>query len=274
LAPNTIGRNYSHLQSITQGASRTRSFFKEGKMRRFVVALLATSALSFAAQAADMPVKAPRAAPAPTYNWSGCYLGGHAGAGWGRTEWTNTADTTLFGDLTPGQGFTQTKAGFIGGGQAGCNYQMGTWVFGIEGTFAGSSIKGSLTNTTFGVGFDDVFETKINSLATLTGRIGYAVDNWLPYIKGGYSGANVKFSVSDTAGANQGSGSETKWHNGWTVGAGVEYGLTQNWIVGLEYDYIGLQTKNYNVTGSSAGVYTFDVKPKIHEILARISYKF
>ena len=112
-------------------------------------------------------------------------------------------------------------------------------VLGVEGTFAGSTIKGSLTNTTFGVGFDDVFETRINSLATVTGRVGYAFNNWLPYIKGGYAGANVKFSVSDTAGANQGSGSETKWHNGWTIGAGLEYGLTRNWIIGVEYDFNG-----------------------------------
>ena len=52
------------------------------------------------------------------------------------------------------------------------------------------------------------------------------------------------------------------------------YGLTPNWIIGLEYDYIGLQTKNYNVTGGAAGLYTFDVKPRVHELLARISYKF
>jgi opacity protein-like surface antigen len=44
--------------------------------------------------------------------------------------------------------------------------------------------------------------------------------------------------------------------------------------LGLEYDYIDLQTKNYNVAGSAAGVYAFDVHPQIHEILARVSYKF
>jgi outer membrane immunogenic protein len=246
-------------------------------MRRYVVALLGATALSFtAAQAADLPVKAPvyKAPPPALYNWSGCYFGGHAGVGWARTEWTNTANTTAFGDLSPGEGFTHTKSGFVGGGQLGCNYQVNQWVFGIEGTFAGSTIKGDLTNTVFGAGFDDVFSTRINSIATVTGRIGYAFNNWLPYIKGGYAGANNKFGVSDTAGANQGSGSETKWHNGWTVGGGLEYGLTRNWIIGIEYDYIGLQTKSYAVQGGSTGVYTFDVKPKIHEVLLRISYKF
>lgn len=245
-------------------------------MRRLIVALLGVTVLgSVTANAADMPTKAPvvRAPPVVMYNWTGCYIGGHVGGGWARTEWTNTANTTLFGDLSPGNGFTQTKSGFIGGGQLGCNYQVNQFVFGIEGTFAGSTIKGTLNNTTFGAG-DDIFENKVNSIATVTGRIGYAFNNWLPYIKGGWAGANNKFSVSDTAGANQGSGSETKWHNGWTVGAGLEYGLTPNWILGIEYDYIGLQSKSYNVAGASAGVYTFDVKPRIHEVLVRLSYKF
>lgn len=246
-------------------------------MRLRVVSLLAAAISLGAAQAAsaaDMPVKAPiyKAPPVVMYNWSGCYIGGHAGAGWARTEFTNTADTTAFGDLIPGQGFTQTNSGFVGGGQIGCNYQVNQFVFGIEGTFSGTTIKGDVANTVFGAG-DDVFTTKINSVATIVGRVGYAWDNWLVYGKGGYAGANVNFGVSDTVGV-AGSGSETNWHNGWTLGAGVEYGFTRNWILGLEYNYIGLQTKSHNVAGAAAGVYTFDVKPRIHELLARVSYKF
>jgi len=244
-------------------------------MRHLVTAVLAATVLGGGAvQAADLPIKAPVYRAPVMYNWSGCYIGGHAGAGWARTEWTNTADTTAFGDLVPGEGFTQTRSGFIGGGQIGCNYQINQWVLGIEGTFSGASIKGSLTNTVFGAGLDDVFETRVNSILTVTGRIGYAFNNWLPYIKGGYAGANNKLSVSDTAGMNQGAGSESKWHNGWTIGGGLEYGLTPNWIVGLEYNYIGLQTKNYNIAGADPGIYAFDVKPRIHELLARVSYKF
>jgi outer membrane immunogenic protein len=245
-------------------------------MRRFVVALLGLSAMSGAAIAADMPAKAPaRILPPPilVYNWTGCYIGGHAGGGWGRTEWTNTANTTTFGDLSPGNGFTQTKSGFVGGGQIGCNYQINQWVFGIEGTIAGTSIKGDVANGTFGAA-DDVFSTRIDFIATVVGRIGYAFNNWLPYIKGGYAGADVKFSVNDTVAPNIGSGSETNWLSGWTIGGGLEYGITPNWIVGVEYGYIGLQTKSYNVAGTATGVYSFDVKSNIQQVVARLSYKF
>ena len=245
-------------------------------MRRFVVVHLSATVMSGgAANAADLPMKAPvYAPPVPLqYNWTGCYLGGQLGGGWARTPFSNTASTAAFGDLIPGEGFRQTDGGFIGGGQLGCNYQTGAWVFGLEGTFAGSTFKGNVANTSFGAR-DDIFTTKIESIATVTGRIGYAADNWLFYAKGGYGGGEVKFSVSDTVGPATGAGSGSNWQNGWTVGGGVEYGLTPNWILGLEYDFVDLQTKNYNVAGAAAGIYAFDVHPQIQEILARISYKF
>jgi outer membrane immunogenic protein len=233
------------------------------------------------ALAADMPVNAQPFLPprAVVHNdWSGCYVGLQGGGGWGRTEFTNTINTTAFGDLSPGDSLTtDTHSGFIGGGQVGCNYQLAFWVFGVEGSFAAANIKGDLHNTVFGnplVGApDDVFTTKINSIGTVTGRVGYAWNNWLLYAKGGYAGANVEFSVSDTNGFNQGSGSETTWRSGWTAGTGLEYGITPNWIIGIEYDYINLGTASYDV-GGSGGSYAFDVQPRIHQVIGRFSYKF
>ena len=98
----------------------------------------------------------------------------------------------------------------------------------------------------------------------------------LLYAKGGYAGANVRFSVSDTvsaAGSPVGSGSQTHWQNGWTVGGGMEYGLSSNWTVGLEYAYLNLKSANYEVGGSS-GSYAFDVKNRSQQLLARVSYRF
>ena len=76
--------------------------------------------------------------------------------------------------------------------------------------------------------------------------------------------------------AKLGSGSQTQWHNGWTVGAGWEYGITANWIVGLEYDYSQFERKTYQLAGAAApAVYTFDAKPRdIQSAVVRLSYKF
>ena len=71
-----------------------------------------------------------------------------------------------------------------------------------------------------------------------------------------------------------GAGSSTAWHNGWTVGAGWEYGLTRNWIVGVEYDYASFETHGYGL-GGAAGIYNFDLKPRdVQSAVARLSYKF
>ena len=248
-------------------------------MHYFRFAALATVAvIGFAsvASAADMPAKAPiQRAPLTTYyNWSGCYIGLNAGGGWARTEFNNTVNTTAFGHLNPGEGFAYSYDGFVGGGQVGCNYQVSQWVFGIEGSFDGSSIKGDASD--LAILNDDIFTTRIDSVATVTGRDGYAWNNVLLYAKGGYAGAHVQFSVSDTnsaLGSPVGSGSQTRWQSGWTVGGGLEYGLTPNWIIGVEYNYIDLGSANYEVGGTS-GSYAFDVKPRIQSVLARVSYKF
>jgi outer membrane immunogenic protein len=247
-------------------------------MHRFRFATFAAVAvIGFAsvASAADLPTKAPvyKAPVVTVYNWSGCYIGLNAGGGWTQTEFTNTVNTTAFGHLNPGESFSYTNSGFIGGGQVGCNYQINQWVLGVEGTLAGTTIKGDATN--LAILNDDVFTTKINSLGTVTARIGYAWNNVLLYAKGGYAGANVQFSVSDTVGPNFGAGSQTRWQSGWMVGGGFEYGLTPNWIIGAEYNYIDLGTANYEVGGgSSVGSYAFDVRTRISTVLARLSYKF
>jgi outer membrane immunogenic protein len=83
-------------------------------------------------------------------------------------------------------------------------------------------------------------------------------------------------AVSDTVAPVFGSGSDTQWHNGWTAGAGWEYGITQNWIVGLEYDYAAFPARAYQLAGAAApGPYSFDAKPRnVQSAVARLSYKF
>jgi outer membrane immunogenic protein len=245
---------------------------------KFVAGLAFTAALGVnTASAADLSrpyYKAPPAYVESIYNWSGFYVGGHLGGASTSESWTNTATTAAFGDLSPGQGFGQRGSGVFGGGQVGYNWQASNFVFGLEGTLSGMSNSGSLTNTVFGAR-DDVFSWRTNWMATVTGRLGYAVRNNLFYVKGGYAGVNNRLAVSDVVPPAVGSGTATTWHNGWTVGAGWEYGITQNWIAGLEYDYSAFDTRSYALAGAGPGVYNFDAKPRdIQSVVARLSYKF
>lgn len=241
---------------------------------KLIAALTFTTALGMgAASAADLGARPYTKAPAyiePIFNWSGFYVGGHIGGAWTNEGWINTANTTAFGDLSPGQGFRQRNSGVFGGGQMGYNWQANNFVFGLEGTISGLDNKGTVLNTVFGPR-DDQFSWRTDWMATITGRAGIAVNNNLFYAKGGYAGVNNRLSVTDALG----SGSQTQWHNGWTVGAGWEYGITQNWIVGLEYDYAAFERKSYQLAGGAPGTYTFDTKPRdIQSAVVRVSYKF
>jgi outer membrane immunogenic protein len=246
---------------------------------KFIAALAVTTSLGVgAASAADLAAR-PFYTKAPAvydqiFIWGGLYVGGHLGGSSSRENWVNTASTAAFGDLGPGQGFVQRGSGVFGGGQLGYNWQANNYVFGLEGTVSGMDNHGTVRNNVFGAA-DDVFSWRTSWMATVTGRLGVAMNNNLFYMKGGYAGVNNRLSVSDTLLPALGSGAATHWHNGWTLGAGWEYGITRNWIVGVEYDYAAFETKAYQLAGGAAGVYTFDARPRdVQSVVARVSYKF
>ena len=122
-------------------------------MKRIVLSAVALVAAAGAATAADLGYKAPPMPYMPAGNWSGCYVGGHAGGAWGWSTHNNTDNTTAFGDFDPGQGFANSGVGFAGGGQIGCNYQAGQMVYGIESTYTAADLKGDYTSVA-GIGDD------------------------------------------------------------------------------------------------------------------------
>jgi outer membrane immunogenic protein len=124
------------------------------KMKRLLLAGVTGAALVCSAptHAADLgrrppPYKAPPpvVAPVPIFTWSGCYIGGHLGGGWGRK-------TASAAELLPGVLVSGDTSGFLGGGQIGCNYQfLPNWVIGIEGDGSAADIKGDVTETILGI---------------------------------------------------------------------------------------------------------------------------
>ena len=120
-------------------------------MRRIALALLASTMLAGTASAADLAARkaAAAAAAAPAaygMNWTGFYLGGHVGYGWGTNDWTDPAGV--------GAGISNDFDGFVGGGQLGFDYQIGNLVFGLQGEISGASLEGKAID----VGGDDVQE--------------------------------------------------------------------------------------------------------------------
>jgi outer membrane immunogenic protein len=202
------------------------------------VAALATVTTIGAANAADiarrqeMPMRAP-AYYAP-YNWTGFYVGINGGGGWGRSEWTNSAGSTGGFDVSGG----------LVGGTLGYNWQMGQWVFGLEGDIDWSDIRGS---TSSGICAGTSCETRNNWLGTARVRIGYAFDRFLPYITGGLAVGDVKASAASL-------GSSTDTNTGWTLGGGIEAAIAGQWTAKVEYLYVDLGNANCSGCGLSTNV--------------------
>src|SRR5882757_5833375 len=209
-------------------------------MKKFLLTTAALAALvSAPAMAADLarPVyKAPPPAPVPYFSWTGCYVGGNVGGLWARKEWSN--------DTFPGSGTSFDANSWLGGIQVGCNYQFaGGWVIGIQGDYDWTDAKGTGTDTFF----LETDQTKIKSLASVTGRIGYSWDRFLGYVKGGVAWERDDHSVFDATGFLIGSASATR--TGWTIGVGGEYAFT-DWLSGfVEYDYYDFGTKGVTFGG-------------------------
>ena len=202
-----------------------------------LAALIATPAM-----AADLarPAPAYKAPPPPViFTWTGCYIGGNVGGLWVHREFTDR----LVGDPFFGQTFTSNTSTVIGGVQAGCNYQFaGGFVVGIQGDYdwAGNGNNGD--NTFFFNRVSGSFNSK--NLASVTGRVGYAWDRFLGYVKGGGAWERDNFTLTFPTGAVASLNSNTR--SGWTVGVGGEYAFT-NWFTGfIEYDY-------YNFNNNSDG---------------------
>jgi len=235
------------------------------------------------AMAADLPVKAPApvvAAPVSFYNWSGFYVGAHAGYGWGESRWAFQHDS--FWNNTRGERINTRPDGWLGGGQIGFNYQAGRFLLGVEGTLSAADISKTVPSpispaVVFGA---DRETTKVKSLYTVAGRVGAVWDQFLFYGKGGWAGARVELSARTDFGGGA-AWKSAKDRSGYIVGAGAEYMFTPNIILGVEYNYIDLGTATYSARNTGPGAANFlpgntDVRDKtqIHTIAARVSYKF
>jgi outer membrane immunogenic protein len=211
----------------------------------FAAAALALAPL--AAQAADLPAYKAPVYTAPAYaNWTGFYLGLNAGYGFGKSDWDVPAVST-------------SPKGALFGGTVGYNFQTGTWVWGVEGDFDVSTMKGSTDCA------GATCETKDSWLGTARARLGYAGwNNWLPYFTGGLAMGNIKASNSALSDAS-------KTRLGWTAGLGLEYALVANWSVKAEYLYVDLGKFD---CGIACGATTDDVSFKANLVRLGVNYRF
>ena len=217
-------------------------------MKKLLVASVGLIALGVAsATAADIPHREAMPAKAPVYisqayNWTGAYVGLYGGGGWGHSN--TSAPFASSSNLSGG----------VAGGTLGYNYQVGQAVFGVEGDLGWSNIQGSAI---CGAGFS--CSTRNDWLGTVRGRLGYAVDRFMPYVTGGAAFGDIKTSV-----AGVGDARSTK--AGWTLGGGIEAAIAGPWTAKVEYLYVDLG-RGGSILGSDANFHTNIVR-------AGLNYRF
>jgi outer membrane immunogenic protein len=222
-------------------------------MKRLLLASTCLALSSTVSMAADMSVPYSKAPPmaAPVFSWTGCYVGAHVGGG------------TMTSNFEGSSGTATNGTGAVAGGQAGCNYQDGNWVFGVEGEGYWSGLKitdrdSSIANLVNNNSVGSFSETVKNTADfTIAARAGITFDRTLIYAKGGWAWGQTKFNSIEVccgAGATTSTFASSGTLDGFLVGAGVEHALTRNWTVKFEYNYIAYGNKEFAVTQCSGAI--------------------
>ena len=218
-------------------------------------------AIAGPAVAADLPVAPVKAAPfAARFSWTGCYLGAHVGGAWERKDATDPVLLVQDGILGPGNtaGTTTVRVNSTGpmyGGQIGCDYQFApSWVVGVEGAVSAGALRGS-TVVPLPANAGDTANVTVRTdfIPSLTGRLGYAFDQWLFYGRGGVAWTNDKYSVTGVFTGVPFDAEGLGMRTGWTAGAGVEWAFTNDWSARLEYDYYDFGHSNVLMSDATNG---------------------
>lgn len=207
--------------------------------------------------AADLPPPAykapPLLTPVPVFSWTGFYIGPHVGYGWSRFS----------GD----GGDARTAKGFLGGVQAGYNYQIGQFVLGVEGEYSWADVKDEEPL------FGGTLTLKNDYFATAAARLGYAFDRSLIYAKVGAAWTRDKWDGDDGIG---GTVTATSNRTGWMLGAGFEYAFWNNLSMKVEYDYMKFNSvsPSFTTTGSLSVSGSADVKLDTQIVKVGLNYRF
>ena len=247
-------------------------------IRKLLLSSVALATLAGTALAADLPSRrAPPVfvppPPIPVFTWTGLYIGGQAGYQFG-------ANRALAYNSASGVGYSSTSAkenGIVGGGHVGYNFStqsipglggvLGTGgVFGIEGDVDGSNYHANYLLGTLG----DASRTNIQG--SVRGRLGVAVDRVLFYATGGVAFGDLKNTYINTFNGSTDSLSHTRI--GYTVGGGVEYAVTNNVSVRVEYRYTDYGSYTDNLANTSAGGLDVRHRETDNRVQAGFSYKF
>ena len=234
----------------------------------FVVSAAVIALVGGRAVAADLPMRpAPfQGGPVIPDNWTGFYLGANGGPAWARTCWTFLPAV----GAPVAEGCHDVLGGAVGG-QVGFNWQIGSLVLGVEGQGDWAWLAANNVSQAFPA-FTN--RTRVDAIVDVTGRVGYTWGAALLYVKGGGAWVRDHYSASVTAtGVVAGGASETL--SGWIAGVGVEWNLTRNWSLAVEYNRFDFGRKSVGFVMPAGAFFANErISQEIDLLTARINYRF
>lgn len=256
-------------------------------VRRLTCVVLPLCLVAFAAQAADVVVNQEPTPVVTTsvFSWTGFYVGGQIGDSWGDGSFAR--DVQAVKNLQPAK-YGDSKiselkkksindGNFIGGVYVGYNYQFhNNVVAGVDADFTWlDNTAKSNKNIPFGKSRIDGYHNKIEQdwMTAVRARLGYAYNRFLPYVAGGIAFTDVEYKhryfgdVTDISFDERSSASKTL--TGYTLGAGLDYAMTDHIILRVEYRYIDFGDKDFVLDGEKRNVET-----KSNDVRVGIAYKF
>ncbi|MCP3400041.1 outer membrane protein [Bradyrhizobium sp. CCGB20] len=245
-------------------------------MKTFVLAAVSALVMTTSVSAADLAARPYTKAPvsvAAIYDWSGFYIGANGGGGWSHKCWDIVTNILGAPVTPPASEGCHTATGGVAGGQIGFRWQSSEWVFGLEGQGDWAHLSGSNgpSLAAGGVGSD---RTKINAFGLITGQVGYAWSNVLFYAKGGAMVVSDRYEGFTTAtGVVFDRANETRW--GGAVGAGLDFGVTPNVVVGVDYVHGFMGSRDNSFTFNNGTFSRTDrIRQDVDIVTARVNYRF
>jgi outer membrane immunogenic protein len=245
-----------HLASVLTGLVRAA--------RRLVFGLLALLAPVGIVSAADMPVE-PQVVlrgtyvPDPVYNWTGVYIGASAGYGWANADWGNLG------------GIYSAKGGMFGG-QIGYNWQFGQFVYSLEGGVDLTDLQDTINVLGCTARVCSAKNMLLSTMPTVRTRVGMTFGRWMPYLAVGMAVGDIRTNTFGNIRRNTfGLEEINQTSAGWTVGAGVEVALINNWSARLEYVYADFGSMKCVLYCGLAGT-TFDFT--MSALRGGVNYRF
>jgi opacity protein-like surface antigen len=227
-----------------------------------IAAIALASPISvLSATAADLLVPT-RGAPAAAPLWTGFYIGVHGGEGWGNTQLSDPSFSTAYETVS------FASKGALAGAQVGANWQFGNVVVGGELDASWGDINGTAPQDPRFPGFIQ-FSTQFRALATGTGRVGYAVGNFLPYAKAGVAWANIDMNGIIVV-PNQNPTDVNHQRTGLTAGAGLEWALMGNLSAKVEYDFLYFGESSISLGGRGPD----NVSHSLNVLKAGLNWRF